>query len=237
MMIRTLLKKICLFYKNIKGVALLEFALILPTLITLLFGTVEMSNLVYANQKNQSASVIASSLIASLDRLDTTEITNIGNVASNVVDGFAQNGAFGVVVTIIQQSDSSGTACAKSSDDEADKGEDAKSSFPFVVYSQSVGQAGLAKTRFKYDRGAAGSDVDEEYMNRNKIDCNTLDGFTFAGGEQIVIVETGITYEALLGGKVLADVINNTMGISYRSAPTFPRLFKFRLLPDNGLIL
>ena len=63
--------------KDNSASVVVEFALILPIILTLFFGVFEVSSYIYAAQKNQSSAIMTANLIGSLTALDERDINNI----------------------------------------------------------------------------------------------------------------------------------------------------------------
>jgi Flp pilus assembly protein TadG len=79
------------FLRNRSGTAAVEFALILPGLLTLVIGSYEAANLILADLKLEAAAETAADLVAQT-RIDTvlqsSDFTNITNAATQVMTPF-----------------------------------------------------------------------------------------------------------------------------------------------------
>ncbi|MDG2479606.1 MAG: TadE/TadG family type IV pilus assembly protein, partial [Alphaproteobacteria bacterium] len=88
-MMRQLAKRLCALRANDRGVAATEFALILPILILLLFGTVEIGNALLLDKKVTMASQTAADLIAQQKVVTGRDITNIWAAIDNIILPYA----------------------------------------------------------------------------------------------------------------------------------------------------
>lgn len=217
-MIKSIIKK---FIKHKFGVALLEFALILPTLILIAFGSIEISNLVFTSQKNQTVAIVASNLVAALDNLSTEEIQNIGRLGERMVENFINEGDYGMVITMVQMTNNSTNSSGKH--------------FPFIVYQGTYGKTNLVKSRFNYN-ATGGGVVNEGYANSNKIQPADINNYTFIGTEQIIIAETAVRYKTILSSSTTNGVVEDLMTVKFETPPAIPRINRFRFLPGNILI-
>jgi hypothetical protein len=236
-------KKIRHFLKHKKAVISIEFALLLPLLILLFFGVVEISNRLYAQQKNQTAAFMAQNLIGTSFILDTTDINAVGNLLQNeILNGFTQ-GNVSLVVTILG---------SRRSIIGYNPSPPTSSPLPvpdlYVVYRQSFGTDTSPTTRFPYNRGTAGSDIDIAYGNTNALDAtthadilaihNTLGDVSNPMNSimnQYIIVEIESTYLPMLNVGAYLGLGANTI-IRYETPLAVPRVGRYSLLPDDGEI-
>ena len=65
------------FSKDEKGVSAVEFALILPLMIVLLFGVIELSSLLTVDRKMTSVTSTVADLVAQDNIVDTGELENL----------------------------------------------------------------------------------------------------------------------------------------------------------------
>src|SRR5689334_21331588 len=77
------------FGANERGISALEFALLLPLMITLYLGGVEISQAVSADRKNTLVSHTIGDLVAQSSNIADADMTNILNAASSVAYPFA----------------------------------------------------------------------------------------------------------------------------------------------------
>ena len=73
------------FRKDKKGLAAVEFALILPLLITLFFGVVEVSMMMSARASVTSVASVTADLVAQKSTLTPSDITNVFTAASAIL--------------------------------------------------------------------------------------------------------------------------------------------------------
>jgi len=102
------------FRRDRSGLAAVEFALILPALIIILFGIAETSQALAARTDISNIATVASDLVAQAKSLTSTDMTNVFNAASIVLYPYpvAPNGGAPLTVTIFSIVDN-GTATGK----------------------------------------------------------------------------------------------------------------------------
>ena len=79
------------FRKDCEGVAALEFALIAPIMIMLFVGTLEVSAAVSVNRKVSRISSVVGDLVTQSAELDGTDISNIMNVSSDIMNPYGND--------------------------------------------------------------------------------------------------------------------------------------------------
>lgn len=89
------MKSWSLLRKAQEGMAAVEFALILPALITLFFGTVELSMALLCRADVSIMVSTAADLIAQESATQTTDISNVYNAAATVMYPYYSGGATG----------------------------------------------------------------------------------------------------------------------------------------------
>jgi len=104
-MMRQLAKRLCALRANDRGVAATEFALILPILILLLFGTVEIGNALLLDKKVTMASQTAADLIAQQKVVTGRDITNIWAAIDNIILPYATDNTAYTVVSVVADED------------------------------------------------------------------------------------------------------------------------------------
>ncbi|MCP4185173.1 MAG: pilus assembly protein [Hyphomicrobiales bacterium] len=77
------------FSDDCKGVAALEFALIAPIMIMLFVGTLEVSAAVSVNRKVSRISSVVGDLVTQSDKLTGSDIVNIMNVSSDIMEPYS----------------------------------------------------------------------------------------------------------------------------------------------------
>jgi Flp pilus assembly protein TadG len=75
--------------RNGAGVAAIEFALVMPILLSLFLGTFELTNLLLASSKLTTAAQTAADLVAQQKSVAKADITNYGNAAREIMAPFA----------------------------------------------------------------------------------------------------------------------------------------------------
>lgn len=89
------------FWRNIRGVSAVEFALILPLQLIMIFGTVEISNLMIADRKLVSATSTAADLFAQSKVLSTADVADIFLAGEAVMQPFDANQLSLTVISIV----------------------------------------------------------------------------------------------------------------------------------------
>jgi len=80
----TLLKNLCGFAADQRGVSAIEFAILLPLMLTLYLGGVEISQAVSADRKTTLVAHTVSDLTAQASNVASSDVTNIFNAATAV---------------------------------------------------------------------------------------------------------------------------------------------------------
>lgn len=75
--------------RDSRGVAAVEFALILPILVTLYLGTIEVTNAVMANRKMVATTSALGDLAAQAQVLSDGDVTNVFNAASSTMQPYS----------------------------------------------------------------------------------------------------------------------------------------------------
>lgn len=89
------------FIKDNRGVAFIESALLLPMMLTLLFGLYDLGQAIIINQKVTAAAHMASDLITRQSAVDNTDINDAYGAAQMVIDPYDRT-ALGIDITGIQ---------------------------------------------------------------------------------------------------------------------------------------
>ena len=85
---RRIFERATQFKKDCEGVAALEFALIAPIMIILFVGTLEVSAAVSVNRKVARISSVVGDLVTQSTDLSGSDIVNIMNVASDIMEPY-----------------------------------------------------------------------------------------------------------------------------------------------------
>lgn len=91
------------------GLAAIEFALLAPVLVTLLLGTVELSNALSAHQKVTLLASTGADLVAQATSVSSTDMSNIFAAVDAVVYPFAAANAQIVISSIVSDGNGNGT--------------------------------------------------------------------------------------------------------------------------------
>ncbi len=100
-----LARRLCAFRRDDRAVAATEFALILPILIPMLFGTVEIGNALLLDKKVTMASQTAADLIAQQKVVTGTDITNMWAAIDNIILPYATDNTAYTVISVIADED------------------------------------------------------------------------------------------------------------------------------------
>ena len=68
-----------------KGLAAIEFAMVLPVMLVMLMGTIELSNLLTADRRTESVAATLADLVARDDSITSAEVTDIFFAAESVM--------------------------------------------------------------------------------------------------------------------------------------------------------
>jgi len=91
--------------KDRRGVAASEFALILPVLILLLFGTAELGNALLLDKKITSAAQTAADLVAQQKTVSNAEITNIFMAIDYIISPYSAAAASYNIASVVTDED------------------------------------------------------------------------------------------------------------------------------------
>lgn len=148
------MKKLLLhrFWKNKDGVAALEFALILPLLAVLYFGTIEVSFLVEADRRVTATSSTIADLVARTNEVNYCEVEDIFYASSRIIRPSNSNLVKLRVSSIVEDSKSGNTVVEWS---QARGGETAYNKGTKLVVDKGVmptsGSVIFAEVEYKYD--------------------------------------------------------------------------------------
>lgn len=96
------------FRRDKKGLAAVEFALLLPVMITLFFGVVEVSQLLSARAAVTSAASVTADLVAQKDVITGTDITNVFKAGAAIIYPFPASDATFEIFSIVDNGAASG---------------------------------------------------------------------------------------------------------------------------------
>lgn len=91
-------------FKDRRGVAATEFALILPGMLLLLYGTVELGNALLLARKLTAATQTAADLTAQEQTMNTAKMNDIFTAVNEIMKPFDTTGAGYVVTSIVRDS-------------------------------------------------------------------------------------------------------------------------------------
>ncbi len=92
------------FRRDSRGIAMIEFGFALPILLTMTFGTVELSRYVLLHQKLDRIAMTIADLTAQSEELDETDVANIFAAVSHIGQPFAVNSSGLVILTSVSRS-------------------------------------------------------------------------------------------------------------------------------------
>jgi Flp pilus assembly protein TadG len=88
---RGLQKVAALFARDVRGAAAVEFALVAPLMLTVFFGTVELSTGVAMDRKVTLVSRTLSDLVAQATSVSDSDMTNVFNAAASIMTPYASS--------------------------------------------------------------------------------------------------------------------------------------------------
>jgi Flp pilus assembly protein TadG len=103
-----MLNRLRRFRKDKKGLAAVEFALILPVMITLFFGVVEISMMLSARAAVTSVASVTADLVAQKSTITGSDLTNVFNAATAILYPGSPNNATIEVYSIVDNNNSTG---------------------------------------------------------------------------------------------------------------------------------
>lgn len=96
-----MLKKLRSFRKNKSGLAAVEFAMLLPVMITLFFGVVEISLALTCRANVTNVASVAADLVAQESSMTTADMTNVFNAANAMLYPYSTSVAKITVSSIV----------------------------------------------------------------------------------------------------------------------------------------
>ncbi len=94
-----------LFARDCRAVAALEFALVLPVLVLLLFGTVEIGNALLLDRKVTAAAQTAADLVAQQKTVTAGDVANIWRAIDNIIAPFNTAGTSYRLLSMVADAD------------------------------------------------------------------------------------------------------------------------------------
>jgi Flp pilus assembly protein TadG len=121
-----------------RGVAAVEFALILPILVVLYFGTVEAASLYTVDRKVTVATATVGDLVSRVNgTISSTSLTDFFQAASAILNPYSTTGLQQVVsVIVVNSSTGAATVCWSRASGTGATAREADSSFPIDTDSQ-----------------------------------------------------------------------------------------------------
>ncbi len=188
-----------------RGVAFIEFALAAPFLILLILGAIEISNYIYATQKVQNASYNVLNLINLQNNLTSGQLDRIAEIVPGVVEPLPLDATrYAVYVTAMQK----------------DAGAD-----PYIRWQHPYGNLSAGPSRFEFDEGGG--------RLGNPVSSETLKGYPFSDGDQLIAVEVYMLYEPLLRSNAIGGLFGMRGDYMYFFAAARPRKGAFQFEPDE----
>lgn len=87
--------------RDVRGLSALEFALILPILITFYFGSVEITQLLTIDRKVTKAASSIADIVAQAQGLSTNEINDLFQITTSILMPFNANGLQVVLTSVV----------------------------------------------------------------------------------------------------------------------------------------
>jgi Flp pilus assembly protein TadG len=133
-----MLKRIRNFARACTGLAAVEFGLIAPVLVTLLLGSVEVTDAVACDQKVHSMASATSDLVAQATSVSTSDVNDVFNAINTVLYPYPTTSATIIVTSIVNDPNRPGNYIVAWSQ--------AQNGTPHAVGSSIVVPAGLVTT-------------------------------------------------------------------------------------------
>lgn len=188
-----------------EGVAFIEFAFAFPVLMLLILGAIEISNYVYANQKVQNASYNVLNLINLQYNLSNSQLDSIAKIVPEVVMPLPLDETrYLVYVTAIQKDPETA---------------------PYIRWQHIYGNEAAGTSRFGYNEGGS--------IQGNTVSEESLKGFPFSDGDQLIAVEIYMFYEPLLRSDMIGGMFGMRDDYMYFFASARPRKGAFQFNPDE----
>ncbi len=102
------------FWRDVRGLAAVEFALIVPLMLTLYFGTLETSDALTASRRVTNVAQTAADLVAQVPSVSTSDLTDIFSVSSAILTPY-NTSAVKIVISSVVANASNVTTVAWSS--------------------------------------------------------------------------------------------------------------------------
>lgn len=198
------------FSKDNRGVSAMELALFLPALFLIMFGTVEGSSYIYANQKVESAAANVLNLVNQQNNPSLSDLKTIAKIVNTVVGDEVAAGAQSQVIITAMQRDRASSDPEKITD-------------PYVFWQYKFGSTGLGASQFKYNGPGD--------KKKNKLPPGAINGFEFMEGDQIVAVEVYFTYAAKTTTPFSPKYERNMYYMNFAR----PRKQSFQMRPDEKI--
>jgi hypothetical protein len=199
------------FLRNTKAVAAMEFALLVPIFLTIMMSVLEVSNFVYAQQKNEFSVSNMLWVLNKQNQLSSLQLQQVTTMVEQIHAPIAMpEKAYRVIITSMQR-DKPGIGAH-------DK--------PYIYWQESYGNQTLGKPMFNY--------VGADKKNENELsegDNRALRGFSFPmEGDQIIHVDVYTQYSAIIVNSFVPDTLNKTLHSFDFSRP---RKGAFQFRPDE----
>gem|GEM_PF-4754981 len=205
--------------RNTSGFAAIEFALMLPIFFAIILFSSAISDFAYVIKKNQTAATIASSLSSSLTGFhsDTdNDLNNITRLVRNIIEPVLPvdpTNSFGIVITFLQNI----------------------GGVTHIIH-QFRHLPNLTDSSFRsYTPNAFNTDITTGFINSNNVNGNpALAGYVFSGQEQIVVVETGVSFTGGFLNEFRRRILQDEEFITYRMPPIVLRVNRMEFFPNGG---
>ncbi|HKP23226.1 MAG TPA: TadE/TadG family type IV pilus assembly protein [Dongiaceae bacterium] len=98
-----MLNRIRKLRRNDRGVAAIEFALLLPLLITLMIGSLEVTFKIWATQKAEKLSVTLADVIAQSQEVTTSDLNSLVSAVNRIMEPFPFGSDGAVIISSVYQ--------------------------------------------------------------------------------------------------------------------------------------
>lgn len=98
-----------IFWRNTRGVAATEFAMILPFMLVLLIGTVELADVINQNRKIDRMTNAVTDLVAQAETVTTSDLNNVFEIGATIIEPYETTDVYILVASVSFNEDGDAT--------------------------------------------------------------------------------------------------------------------------------
>lgn len=198
------------FTRNEQGLAMIEFALILPLLVTVFYGVVELTRFILMQQKLDNATHTIVDVINQNLGLTNADLEGISESLPAMVAPY-DSGGWGIIITSVQTSDGTPIKYSKNPDRYCGAG---ATGTPITLWQRVYGAPGGASR-----------------VSSGQCNAATVPDLSLMPREQVIAVEVYLKYKPVINGDVIRDMLGlDEQGI-YKVSFARPRYGTFEFEP------